>query len=69
MTSKPDIIVTAEELKKVGFCYSGQLTWFRQHDLDARAHFDKGTLASVLTATGDGFGIKAVELVRALRNG
>lgn len=69
MTSEPDFIVSAADLKKVGFCYARQLDWFRQKGLDFRVHLDKGTPASVLLRTGDGFAIRGVELVRALSNG
>lgn len=69
MTSDADFIVSAAELKKVGFCYSGQWDWFKRQGLDMKQHLECGTPASVLLATGDGFGARAVALVKALRNG
>ena len=62
-------MITAEELKAAGFCFTGQFKWFRQQGLDLKAHLAVGTIASVMLATGDGLGIRAVEMVRAKRNG
>lgn len=69
MTSAQDFIVKAEELDKVGFCYTGQLAWFRRHGMDMKEHLEKGTPASLLLATGDGLAVRGVEMVKALRNG
>ena len=69
MTDEPDLIITAAELKRVGFCYSRQLEWFRARGWDFKKHLDGGTSASLLLGTGDGFAIKGVQLVKALRNG
>lgn len=69
MTAEDDFIVTAADLKRVGFCYSRQLDWCRAQGWDFKKHLDCGTSASLLLATGDGFAIKGVQLVKALRNG
>lgn len=64
-----DPIISAEQLRSVGFCFSGQLKWFRAQGLDAKAHFSRGTPESVLAATGDGFALRAIELLKGRRDG
>lgn len=64
-----DPIISAEQLRAVGFCFSGQMKWFRSQGLDARAHFARGTPQSVLAATGDGFALRAIELLKGRRDG
>ena len=69
MTADADFTVTAAELKSVGFCYMKQLEWFRARGWDFQKHLADGTAASRLIETGDGFALRGVQLVRALRNG
>lgn len=62
-----DFVITARELQANGFCAHGVKLWFAQYGLDFKDYVKNGIPASVLLATGDALGERAVESVRAYR--
>lgn len=59
-----DFLITSRDLVEVGMCFSGQREWFHHQGFDIRAFVKDGMMASRFAETGDGLGLKAVELVR-----
>jgi len=69
MTDDADFILTVNDLIECGFCATGQMRWFRTHNIDFKEHLARGTRASVVLATEDAMAIRAVEILRERRRG
>lgn len=67
--SDDDFLITVNDLIDCGFCATGQLRWFRSHQLDFREHLARGTPASTLLSTGDGLAEHAVAVLKERRRG
>lgn len=66
---QPDLIVTATDVRAVGFCMSGTRRYFEANNLDFRDFLQHGIAAARLLALGDVFADRAVDKARERVNG
>lgn len=60
-----DFLITMRDLECNGMCARGVRRWFIDQGLDFKEFLKNGISSLELSGTGDGLGIKAVEMVRS----